>query len=170
MVIHSERLTIRNLRVSDKQFIFELLNSPTWLEHIGDRNIKSLDDAVDYIKHSPARSYGKAKYGLKAVVLKESGTPIGLCGLIQRDYLNNPDLGFAFLPEYAGRGYGYEASAAVLSQIETRWPICAMTGKDNQASQALLRKLGFNEEGTFLMPPDQFECLMFRLDRFVIKQ
>ncbi len=166
MVIHSARLTLRNLQSSDKHFIHELLNSPTWLQHIGDKNVKTLDDAVDYIQHSPSRSYGRSKYGLKGVLLSDSNTLIGVCGLIQRDYLSHPDLGFAFLPEYAGKGYGYEASIAVLSQPNIRWPVYAMTGRDNQASQGLLKKLGFQEEGTFFMPPDQFECLMFGLDKF----
>ena len=168
MIIHSARLLLRNLRVSDSPFVYKLLNSPTWLQQIGDRNVRTLDDAVDYIRHSPSRSYGKSKYGLKAVLLRDSNTPIGVCGLIQRDYLTQPDLGFAFLPEYAGKGYGHEASVAILSQPGIRWPVYAMTGQDNQASQGLLKKLGFHEEGTFLMPPDQFECLMFRLDKFAI--
>ncbi|MEQ9298953.1 MAG: GNAT family N-acetyltransferase, partial [Cyclobacteriaceae bacterium] len=160
------RLYLRNLAVKDAEFVFRLLNSPGWLEHIGDRGIQTLEDAIRYIKHNPSRSYRRSKYGLKAVLLKETDEPIGICGLIQRDYLTHPDLGFAFLPEYAGKGYGYESSAAVLSEPKIRWPVYAMTGPDNHASQGLLKKLGFVSEGTFLMPSDQFESLMFKLYNF----
>ncbi len=151
--------------MTDAKFVMRLLNSPTWLEHIGDKHVKTPDDAISYIKFNPSRSYNRSKYGLKAVLLKETNEPVGLCGLIQRDYLAHPDLGFAFLPEYAGKGYGYESSYAVLSQPEIRWPVYAMTGPDNYASQGLLKKLGFVEEGTFLMPPHQFECLMYKLEK-----
>jgi RimJ/RimL family protein N-acetyltransferase len=124
-------------------------------------------DAKAYITSNPATSYRKQKYGLKAVILKRSRLPIGLCGLIKRDYLPHPDLGFAFIPEYAGQGFGYESSRAVLDRPSAQKPIYAMTGLANLASQGLLKKLGFKLEGTYLMPPDQFECLMFKLNNYI---
>lgn len=161
--LQTNRLYLRNLALQDAEFILQLVNTPAWLEHIGDKKVKNLEEARNYIKHNPARSYKRSKYGLKAVVLKKDQRPIGICGLIQRDYLNHPDLGFAFLPQYSGQGFGYESSKAVLSQPYVKRPVYALTGPDNMASQGLLKKLGFVLEETFVMPPDQFECLKFIL-------
>ena len=137
-VIQTPRLILRNLSLSDGPFILDLLNSPTWLQYIGDRGIRSLEDAVDYIKHNPSSSYVRTKFGLKAVLLKANKVPIGVCGLIQRPYLDRPDLGFAFLPTYAGQGYGFESSTAILQQINAKRPIYAITSTENVASKALL--------------------------------
>lgn len=160
--IATKRLYIRNLEIDDADFILKLLNSPSWLQYIGDRHVSSRADAVHYITQSPTSSYGRTRFGLKAVLLKATQTAIGLCGLIQRDYLRHPDLGFAFLPTYSRQGYGYESSSATIHQTGAPRPLYAITSTDNTASRALLNKLGFHPDGTMKMP-DQKDYLKYLL-------
>ncbi len=102
------------MQADDSQFIFELLNSPTWLKYIGDRDIKNLDDAQNYIINGPIKSYEIHGFGLYKVALKNNDTPIGICGLLKREGLEDNDIGFAFLPEYEEKGYAYESAKAIL--------------------------------------------------------
>ena len=100
-ILETERLTLREFNKSDAEFVLRLLNTPTWLKFIGDKNVRSLDDAQNYLSNGPIRSYEENGFGLSRVALKSSNTPVGACGLIKRDGLNEPDIGFALLPEYA---------------------------------------------------------------------
>ena len=109
-ILATDRLLLRELTIKDASFIFRLVNEPTWLEHIGDKNVRSVDDAQRYILEGPVDSYKANGYGLYLVVLKPTDTPIGLCGLVKRDELAHADIGFALLPGYAGMGYGYESA------------------------------------------------------------
>ncbi len=144
-IIETPRVILTEQTEDDASFIFELMNSPAWLKYIGDRNIRSVEDARTYIADGAIKSYKQSGFGFYLVKLKESLVPIGISGLVKRDTLEHPDIGFAFLPEYEGEGYGYESASAVMKyarevlNIDT---ILAITSKDNVSSIKLLEKLG----------------------------
>jgi RimJ/RimL family protein N-acetyltransferase len=149
-VLATTRLVIRPFAASDAGFIVELVNDPAWLLYIGDKNIRSLDDAARYIENGPRAMYQRVGFGLWLVALKD-GTPIGMCGLIRRDDLEDVDLGFAFLPRYRRNGYAFEAARRVLEHGRRALGlarIVAITVPANVASVNLLRKLGFAREKT----------------------
>lgn len=161
-ILETERLIIRELKdEDDADFIFRLLNTPKFIQFIGDRNVHSPEDAHNFIRDRYRKSYQDHGYGLYAVELKAAGSEtIGICGFVRRDSLPGPDIGFAFLPEYEGKGYGYEAASAMMNYGRTALgfaEVLAITTTDNDASGALLEKLGFsfdrvmeNEEGETL--------------------
>ncbi|MFT3936291.1 MAG: GNAT family N-acetyltransferase [Chitinophagaceae bacterium] len=163
-ILQTDRLLIAQLTINDASFIFELTNSPGWLQYIGDRGIKTIADAENYIITSPMASYAKNGYGLYLVLLKENETPLGICGLIKRDTLENEDIGFAFLPQYTGKGYAYEAASAIMQyEIEKHKlkKILAITLEDNQPSVGLLKKLGLVFHKKITLPPKNEELLLF---------
>jgi RimJ/RimL family protein N-acetyltransferase len=169
-ILETERLLLCELREEDSAFIFDLLNSPTWLQFIGDRGIRTPEDALNYITKGPQVSYTNNGFGLYLTKLKTDGTPVGLCGLIKRDTLPNPDIGFAFLPEQEGKGYGYESAYAVLIHARTvlgLGDILAITNTDNQRSVNLLKKLGMRFEKTFRFPNQEQDLFLFasRIDQ-----
>jgi len=148
-LIETNRLAISHLTTEDAAFIMKLVNSPGWLQYIGDRNVKSLEDGRRYLENGPLKSYAQWGFGLFRVALKSTNTAIGICGLIKRSELEDIDLGFALLPAYAGQGYAYEAAAAVLTYAQQQLHLkrlVAITMVDNAASLKLLQKLGFRFE------------------------
>lgn len=166
--INTDRLTIREFVPEDAAFIFELLNTPTWIQFIGDRNIKTLADAHDYIVDKMMPNYVSQGFGFYAVALKESAIVIGMCGLIKRDGLDDIDIGFAFLPAYEGKGYAYESSLAILNLANHTLGIqriAAITTKDNIHSIRLLEKLGLVFERHIYLPADPEELMLFGKDR-----
>lgn len=138
----SDRLSLSPLSIADDGFILELLNTPGWLKFIGDRNVQTLEQARDYISKiskSPTVKYWVTR-------LRHSGTSIGIITFIKRDYLEHKDIGFAFLPNYAKKGYALEATTAVLNDLSANpeiKSILATTVKDNFDSISLLDKMGF---------------------------
>lgn len=145
-LIDTDRLSIRYIKVEDFNFIFRLLNDPSWIKYIGDKGIKTEDDAKNYIQTGPLQMYKNFGFGLYLVTLKETAVPIGLCGLIKRPSLENIDLGYAFLPEYTGKGYAFEATKSVLQYGKEQLTIdkiVAITTLDNFSSEKVLLKLGF---------------------------
>lgn len=149
IVLETDRLVLRHLTLNDAPFIVELLNEPSFLRFIGDRGVRSQQDARQYILNGPIASYRKNGFGLWLVFLKETGDPIGMCGLLKRDTLPDPDVGFAFLPAYWRQGYAFESANAVLGLGRGSLGlkrILAITAPDNQASIALLEKLGLTFE------------------------
>jgi RimJ/RimL family protein N-acetyltransferase len=148
-VLQTQRLTVRHFDRADAAFILELLNEPSWLQHIGDKGIKTLSDAERYIQDGPVAMYARLGFGLYLVELASSGEPAGMCGLLKRDSLEDVDLGFAFLPRFWGNGYAHEAAAAVVAYgtVDLRIDrIVAITSQTNQRSSKLLRRLGFTFE------------------------
>jgi RimJ/RimL family protein N-acetyltransferase len=144
-VLATERLDLRRLTVDDAEFIFELTNDPDWLRFIGDRGIRTLDDARGYIETGPLAMYARLGFGLYAVELREGRTPIGICGLIRRDWLEDADLGFAYLPRFRGMGYAFEAAAATLEHAKSALGmerVLAIVSPENEDSVRLLTKLG----------------------------
>lgn len=162
MITQTPRLTLELLKLDDAPFILELLNSPGWLQYIGDRGVKTLEDAEKYIVEGPLQDFEKLGHSLFKVVLKETGLPIGLCGLLKRDFLDHPDIGFAFLDEYAGKGHALEASQAVLDWAKELLDIdrvLAITLAENERSIGLLKKLGLYYEKMVQYPDGASLCL-----------
>lgn len=142
----SPRLRFDELGAEDADFILRLTNSEGWLRYIGDRGVRGHDDALRYIDEGPARLYREYGYGLWRISRIENPTPMGLCGLVRRDSLPGPDLGFAFLPEFWGQGYAREAAEATLAFARDTLGLPALLAicqPDNAASLALLAHLGF---------------------------
>ena len=143
--ITTPRLIICELSETDAEFILELVNDPDWLQYIGDRGVRNLEDARQYILNGPVASYREFGFGLYLTKLKPDGTPIGICGLLKRKYLKDVDIGFAFLPVFRNQGYAVEAASAVMDHgrsvlgIKT---IVAITSPDNTRSIKILKKLG----------------------------
>jgi len=134
------------LTIDDAPFIFELVNDESWLRFIGDRGVQTLADAQRYILNGPVEMYTRFGFGLWLVETRDGNTPIGICGLIKRESLDDVDLGFAFLPGYRGKGYAFEAASAALIYGKTALGlerIVAITTPDNHRSAKLLVKLGF---------------------------
>jgi RimJ/RimL family protein N-acetyltransferase len=150
LILETERLNLRRFSVdSDAPFALTLLNEPSFLQYIGDKKVRNLDDARQYLLNGPIASYEKNGFGLYAVELKESQTSIGMCGLIKREELPEPDIGFAFLPEFWKKGYAFEAAAAVMKDARETLNldrILAIVNPDNYASMKLLERLGLRFE------------------------
>lgn len=164
--IYTDRLILRPFQLSDAPFIIELLNSEGWIRYIGDRNIKTREQAEQYLLNGPFKSYETNGFGLSLVALKESREPIGMCGLIRRDTLPHVDLGFAFLPRHIGAGYGYEIAKATLNhgfEVLNLPKVVAITLPDNLRSILLLKKLGFQYEEPHLSQGE--ELMMFGISR-----
>ena len=167
MLVETERLALRQFTTEDTAFILELLNEPSFLRYIGDKGVRTLDDARGYLLKGPIDSYARNGFGLWLVSLKQDSTPIGMCGLVKRDTLEHPDIGFAFLPRYWSRGYAFDAASAVLTWARgaLRLPrILAVAQEDNASSIRLLQRLGLTRLGMVRMPPDDHEVSLFGCD------
>ena len=146
-VLETERLLLRRMTVDDAQFILTLLNEPSFLRYIGDKQVRNLEAARQYILNGPVASYERHGFGLLLIELRDSHTPIGMCGLLKREELPDPDIGFALLPDFWSKGFAFEAAAAVLNDARDRLSrVLAITSLDNEASIDLLQRLGFRFE------------------------
>ena len=159
--LETERLLLRRLTVDDAAFILTLLNEPSFLRYIGDKKVRNLDDARQYILNGPVASYDRNGFGLNLVELKESHTPIGICGLLKRDELPDPDIGFALLPDFWNKGFAFEAATAVLQDARDKERILAITSLDNDASINLLQRLGFKFEKVIRLTADGEQVKLF---------
>lgn len=163
-IIESERLSLRPLTLEDSAFILELLNTDGFIKYIGDRNVRTIDQANDYLLNGPLKSYETNGFGLSLAELKTDRTPIGMCGLLKRDYLDHPDMGFAFLPNYTGKGYAHEIAKELLHYGLHKLGmgnILAITLPENSSSIKLLEKLGFGYERNFISPDTNEELCLY---------
>ena len=163
-IIETNRLILRKFIIDDAGFVLELLNSPSWLKYIGDRNVKNLEDAKNYISDKLISSYIKNGFGLYEIILKKNNIPVGMCGLIKRDTLENIDLGFALSPVFTGNGYAFEAAFATLNYAKTVLKlerIIAITTTENKNSIKLLEKLKFVFEKMVLLSNEEEELMLF---------
>ena len=163
-ITETSRLILSELDVTDAAFILELTNSPGWLAFIGDRGIRNTADAEKYIINGPQASYAKHGHGLYLLTIKENNTPIGICGLLQRDTLADKDIGFALLPQYTGGGFAREAAVAVLADAKQRLgiqKIVAITLPTNTRSIGLLKKIGLAFEKMVQFPGDKEALMLF---------
>ena len=162
-IVETERLALRRFEPSDAPFVLRLLNEPSWIEHIGNKGVHTVDDAAKYLVAGPIAMYERIGFGLYLVELKESREPIGMCGLIKREALSDVDVGFAFLPEHWGCGFAYESAAAIVDygrRMLGLSRIVAIVSKTNPRSARLLERLGFACEGTTSVSPGE-ELLLF---------
>jgi len=164
MILRTARLQLRELAPRDAPFILGLLNEPSFIQNIGDRGVRTLEDAHAYLVNGPIASYTRHGFGLYLVELAGTERPIGICGILQRDALPDPDLGFAFLPAYWGQGFAFEAAAEVRRYARTELGVgrlLAITNPQNDPSIRLLEKLGFRFEGMMRLENDETELKLF---------
>jgi RimJ/RimL family protein N-acetyltransferase len=163
-MLETERLTIRRITLEDAAFMIETLNDPGFLANIGDRGVRTREDAETYICDRILGSYEAHGFGMFRVALKDGDRGIGTVGFVKRDGLDGPDLGFAFLQAHTGKGYGHEAAQALLAwgrETLKLPPLLAITAPENLGSAALLLKLGFREEGRIMLPTHGGESRLF---------
>lgn len=164
----SERLIIKPTTEEDAAFIFELFNSPKWLKNIGDRNITSPDMAKEYILTKMQPQLERLGFSNYTLIRKTGKVKIGCCGLYDREGLEGIDIGFAFLPEYEGKGFAFEAADKLKNVAFNEFglpALSAITSKHNVASQRLLEKLGLTLLGTTALPNANEELLLFKIEK-----
>jgi len=147
-VITTARLTLERFTLDDASFIVELLTDPDWLRHIGDRGVRTVDDARGYLENGPMASYVAHGFGLYRVALRDEGVPIGMCGLLRRESLPDGDLGFAFLPAHRAQGFAVEAASATLAYARESLGldrILAIVSPGNAGSIGVLQQLGMTQ-------------------------
>lgn len=170
-IIETERLILRKFTLHDAAFVLELLNTPTWLQFIGDRNVLSIEDAENYLKNGTLKSYQEHGFGFYAVIEKaemsdRSSKIIGMCGLIKRDSLPDIDIGFAFLPNLVSKGFGYEAASATLNYAKNTLKIdriIAIVNPENEKSIGLIRKIGMQFEKMIKFGDEEKELMLFEI-------
>jgi RimJ/RimL family protein N-acetyltransferase len=149
-LIETEPLRLVEFTPGDAEFVLRLLNEPSFLRYIGDRGVRRLDDARRYIMDGPVAGYSRDGHGLMRVVRRSDGETVGMCGILRRETLPDPDIGFSFLPDYWSQGYAMEAASAAMRHardVVGLGRIVAITTKDNGPSMRLLGKLGFRLDG-----------------------
>ena len=164
IVIQSKRLALRKLDLHDAEFILELLNEAAFVRFIGDKGVRTLQDARDYLLKGPMDSYARFGFGLYLTSLLRDQTPIGICGLVKRDTLDDVDVGFAFLSRHWSRGYAVEAASAVLKYAERELQlrrVVAITNPDNSASIAVLERIGLRFERMVKLADEGSELKLF---------
>ena len=166
-LFETERLIIQQFTLNDAPFILELLNSESWIKYIGDRKIRTIEDAEKYLLNGPIKNYSAIGFGLSLVKTKKENISIGMCGLIKRDTLKDVDIGFAFFPQYEGKGYGFESASAVMKNAKDVLKlnrVVAITVNYNHSSIKLLERLGMILEGNIYMPGDTEELMLFGIN------
>jgi len=166
-VLTTERLSLRQVCAADAEFIRELLNEPAFLQNIGDRGVRSPEDAARYIEDRMCASYREHGFGLYLVERKADVVAVGICGFVRRDFLEDVDIGFAFLERYWSQGYAFEAASAVMEYGRTALGlrrILAITAAENPASIRLLGKLGLHFEGMIVVPGTPAPSRLFQLE------
>jgi len=163
-IIETDRLILRKLSADDAAFILDLLNQPSFIQFIGDRKVRNLEDAERYIVTGAVSSYERFGFGLYLTLLKGSQIPIGICGLVKRDSLKDVDIGFAFLPQYWRQGYAFESASAVLEYARNDLGIKRILGiatPDNAGSIRVLEKIGLKFEQMVKLSEDDVQLKLF---------
>lgn len=168
-ILETERTILREVVETDAAFILDLLNQPSFIKFIGDRNVRTIEQARDYIESRFAESYQQFGFGMWAVELKETNAPVGICGFVKRDTLPDADIGFAFLPQFEKKGYAYESAAATIEygiDALNLKRVLAITSKDNESSGRLLEKLDFKFESLIALSGGDEELKLFSYQTF----
>ena len=163
-LIETDRLVLRKLSTDDAGFILDLLNQPSFIQFIGDRGVRTLEDAENYIMKGAVASYERFGFGLYLTLLKEGEVPIGICGLVKRESLADVDIGFAFLPQYWSKGYAFESASAVLAHARNTLGlkhVVGITTPNNHGSIRVLEKMGFKFEKMVRLSEDDMELKLF---------
>lgn len=164
IVLETPRLTLRRATLDDAPLVLELVNDPAWLRNIGDKGVRDLDGAREYLRNGPLDMYARLGFGLWVAVVTASGSPIGLCGLIRREALDDPDVGFALLPAFRGKGYATEAASAAIRHGRSALGlprIVAITSADNTESIRVLEKIGLRFERMIRLPGESRDVKLF---------
>ena len=164
--IETERLSLRRLDLSDAPFIVSLLNQPSFLANIGDRGVRDETDALRYLREGPMAMYEKFGFGLWHVSRREDGVAMGMCGLLRRDTLPDVDVGYAFFPEFWGKGYAFEAAEATMRQAAGRFGlrrVIAIVSVGNETSIRVLEKLGMRFERMHSVRPEEPDVRLYGL-------
>ncbi len=167
MIAQTERLIIRKIRLDDAEFIFKLMNQPSWIRFIGDRGLRTLEATIDYLREVVLKTYADSDIGLFVIERKEDDVKIGITSLIKRNDLPQIDLGFALLEDYVGHGYADEASRATLDYCSTQLKldsVLAISQPDNLRSAQLLQKLNFNKDKLINLShtPNELQLWIYR--------
>jgi len=160
----TSRLVLRRFVFDDAPFVFELVNQPSFIANIGDKGVRSLDDAKRYLREGPMATYEKYGFGLWHTSRKSDGTPVGMCGLLKRDVLPDADIGYAYLPQYWGQGYAVEAGEAALAYGARKFGLRRVAGvvsPANAGSIRVLEKLGLGFEGMFSLRAGEPDVKLF---------
>lgn len=166
-VLNTERLELRWLTSDDAPMMLRVWNDPAFLRYVGDRGIRTLEQARAAIEAGPMSLYSQYGYGPFRLRLLDGSADVGICGLFRRDTLDDPDIGFAILPDHCGRGLGFESSVAVLDHARHALGLDAVTAivsPDNEASIGLLEKLGLHYDRAIRMPGDEHDVRLYRID------
>ena len=167
-MIETERLQLKLISTDDASFILELYNTPTFIHHIGDKNIRSIEDAENYIKEKFIPQAEKHHFGNYVIIRKEDQKSIGAVGIYVREGMEIPDIGFAFLPEFVKKGYAYESASKLISVAFNEFnlkKISAFTTKDNISSQNLIQKIGLKYQETKVLPGFEEEMRYYLLEK-----
>lgn len=163
-MIETERLKLRQFVLEDAEIIVRILNEPSFIENVGDKGVRTIEDAVAYLENGPFASYAANGFGAYLVQLKESGEPIGMCGLLKREQFDDPDVGYTFFPEFWRQGFAAEAVSAVLEDSRRTLGIdriIAIVSPHNAPSSRLLEKLGFSFKEITNFQPSGDEVLLY---------
>ena len=166
-ILETERLLLRHLSTDDAAFMLELMNEPAYIRFIGDRKIRTLEGARVSITNGPIASYARNGFGLYLVELKETKEPVGICGLIKRDTLENVDIGYAFLPRFWLKGYAIESAMAVKEyarDVLGLKRIVGITDPENIGSIRVLEKIGMKFEKMVKLSEDDIDLKLFSVD------
>ena len=164
VLIETDRLILREFSLDDAEFVLKLVNEPSWVENIGDKNIHNLKDAESYIQNGPLQSYHQNGYGLYMAELKLKSVPVGICGLVKREFFTEPDVGFAFLPEFWGVGFASESAKAVLEFAKNDLNlerVLGITNLKNTGSMRVLEKIGLKYDKMVDLPGYEEQSRLF---------
>jgi RimJ/RimL family protein N-acetyltransferase len=168
IILETERLRLEEAELTDAPFFYELMNSPTWIQFIGDRNIKTIEDAENHILNKMQPSYKEFGFGFYKIVVKANGKSVGTCGLIKRPNLDHVDIGYALLPQHEKNGYAIESATALMdhaTNVLKIYPILGVTTMDNYGSHKILEKIGLKRAGTIPWGEEKEESLLFSNER-----
>ncbi len=166
IVIETERLILRKFTLDDAAFMLELLNTSAWLRFIGDRGVRTIEEAEQYLLNGNIKSYQEYGFGFYVVVVKETNESIGICGIKKREELDDIDIGFGFFPQFVGKGYGYEAASATLYysiNILKIKRIVAVVDPENLVSIGLIKKIGLKFEKMVQFSRKDIELMLFSI-------
>ena len=165
--LETRRLALRRLVPGDAAFYLALVSDPAWVRFIGDKKLKSLEEARKSLEEGPIAAYARTGFGLLRVDRRSDGQPLGICGLIKRETLDDVDLGFAFLPAYRGQGFALEAAEAAVAHARDELRLrrlVAIASPENTDSLKLLARLGMKHEKTFSMPGETRLTTLYAID------
>lgn len=165
-IFETERLILKPTGVEDAEFIFQLVNSPKWIQYIGDRNVNSIEEAATYIQNRMLPQLERLGFSNYTLIRKSDQAKMGTCGIYSRDGMQDLDIGFAFLPQFEKQGFAYEAASKLVMEAKQTFhlkSLTAFTTKDNFSSQNLLEKLGMKNAGFIRIPNDDEELVLYKI-------